>query len=659
MAMKQKIEVFTAVKAKEHYRNSLKDFAVKDISSFRLLENADEWKRKAAVLRKKLIDFYMRGHPDGIIKETPEVEWTDTIETGAGYRIRKLRFEGYPGLEVPALLYEPEDLSDPVPAVLNPNGHHAGGKAMTYKQARCINLAKRGMLALNFEFLGMGELSASRRHWSLAHLELLGLNAAGIFYLIMKRALDVLCSHSLADPGRIAVTGLSGGGWQTVLLSALDERVRVSVPVAGHSPVKQRAYYIEDIGDPEQLPADLCSIADYDTITALIAPRPLLLIYNEKDDCCFQSERTIESVYKPVRALYEMLGAGDKIDFYSNTDPGTHNYEADNRSRLYQFLARHFHITAPEADLPFEDELLTEGELTVGIRPGNADILSLSRNRSRRLRETGQAQAEAAGSGLHAADKRRKELQHLLRLPEISVHRIETMAEPDTAAGPVPQLLHCSGGPGIPVLRYQARGIGGTAEKAEQSCLLFVSDEGKDAVFSDPEVGRTGAPGALTVYALDLLGTGEARPFAENKYQYHLVLSAAGRPTLGILAAQITAAARRFKEEPAFIGVRLAARGQVSMLASLCAAALEPGLISRVETFGLPDSLHRFIDWPVSFEDAAPAFCFGLLERFDIPELIALAAGLTEGSESGVHGMEAAGRYSDFTEITDSQRGII
>ena len=56
-----------------------------------------------------------------------------------------------------------------------------------------------------------------------------------MFYLAMKRALDVLLAHPHCDGDRVAMTGLSGGGWQTAVLAALDERITTIVPVAGHS----------------------------------------------------------------------------------------------------------------------------------------------------------------------------------------------------------------------------------------------------------------------------------------------------------------------------------------------------------------------------------------------------------------------------------------
>jgi hypothetical protein len=85
-------------------------------------------------------------------------EFLQRIDGGPGYHIRKLRFEALPGLWIPALLYEPDRLDGRVPVVLNVNGHDAKGKAVDYKQLRCINQAKRGMIALNLEWFGMGQL---------------------------------------------------------------------------------------------------------------------------------------------------------------------------------------------------------------------------------------------------------------------------------------------------------------------------------------------------------------------------------------------------------------------------------------------------------------------------------------------------------------------
>lgn len=59
-------------------------------------------------------------------------------------------------------------------------------------------------------------------------------------------------------------------------------------------------------------------------------------------------------------------------------------------------------------------------------------------------------------------------------------------------------------------------------------------------------------------------------------------------------------------------------------VAALLAAALEPGLFAELVAEPLLDSLKRLVDWPVDYEQAAPLFCFGLLTRFDIPDLVRL-----------------------------------
>src|SRR2546423_955524 len=79
-----------------------------------------------------------------------------------------------PGFFSSAVLYEPAELKGKAPAILNVNGHVGPiGKAVEYKQKRCINFAKRGMIALNLEWFGYGELAGKENdHSFAAHLDL-------------------------------------------------------------------------------------------------------------------------------------------------------------------------------------------------------------------------------------------------------------------------------------------------------------------------------------------------------------------------------------------------------------------------------------------------------------------------------------------------------
>lgn len=559
------------------------------------------WQQRARQVRTDMLKLFFEGHPQGLLQAAPRVEWRGVIETGAGYRIRKLRYEGYPGLWVPALLYEPTNLRGKVPAVLNPNGHHAGGKAMDYKQARCINLAKRGMLALNTEFIGMGELRADADHLRIALLDLCGVAGVGVFYLLMKRGLDVLLAHRHADPERVAMTGLSGGGWQTAVLSALDERVKVIVPVAGFSPLWQRRGCVEDIGDLEQCPTDMCSVADYDVLAGMFAPRPTLLIYNRFDDCCFQTKRTRVSVYRPARRVFDLLGAGDQLAFHDNVDPGTHNYERDNRSQLYQFLNRHFGLDTPADDLPFADELRTEAELTVGLPADNATMHSLALEQLqniRRQRERRRPQPDAA---------RRQQLRQLLRLPKYPATSAASKGVPVVRQNVTcrHQILQVGPWPIPATICAPAGGARGGTE-------IVIGDGGRRAA-----AGLPGIQQGRRIIAVDLLGTGETR----GTFQQAMLLSCAGERALGILTAQLLAvaawAAKTYRQK----SIHLRASGRAMPVVALLAAALEPRKLSSLTTYGALDSLDRLIDLPVAYADSAELFCFGLLKQFDIPDL--------------------------------------
>ena len=561
------------------------------------------WVRRSAHIRHRILESFFRGHPADLLAGKPGVEWAGVLQTCRDYRIRKLRYEGYPGMWIPALLYEPAGRNDRMPAVLNPNGHHAGGKAMDYKQARCINLAKRGMLALSTEFIGMGELRASMDHNRIAHLDLCGVAGVGVFYLAMKRGLDVLLAHPQADRERVAMTGLSGGGWQTIVLAALDGRVKVAVPVAGHSPVWQRAGCEDDIGDMEQVPSDLCPIADYDSLTAMLAPRPTLLIYNRKDDCCFKTRRTRKSIYQPAEQVYSLFGAGHKLQLHDNVDPGTHNYDSKNRSQLYKFLNQHFGLDTPEEDLPWKDEIHTESELNVGLPPGNATLISLAQQALRRIRGTHKKGRRRPG--------RRRQLAGLIKVEEFDQVKARLVSGPYRRGGcTVRQYIltldHTWSVPLTELVPAEVRGV-----------ELMVSDRGRNG--SARQAGEALAAGRRLLVA-DIFGTGEA----EIAASYHMLLASAGRRALGLQVGQLLAllrwAGRRYRRNT----VNLRANSQAVSVAALAATALAPNLVAELTTCAMMDSFARLIEWPLPYANAAPLFCFGLLKEFDVDDLIAL-----------------------------------
>src|SRR5688572_10468195 len=268
-------------------------------------ENAAEWRAHADRMRRDVLDrVVFRGEAAAWRDYAFRVEEKEEI-AGPGYRIRKLRYEAVPGLWIPALLYLPEKLEGRVPVHLAVNGHDGAGKAAGYKQTRCVNLVKRGMIVLNVEWLGMGQLRGpDNGHYLMNQLDLTGTSGLAPFYLSMKNGLDLLLAHPNADPARTAVHGLSGGGWQTIFFSSLDPRVVLANPVAGYSSFRTRVRHLKDLRDSEHTPTDQATVADYAHLTALRAPRPTLLTFNGKDNCCFESTYALQPLLDAARPAF-------------------------------------------------------------------------------------------------------------------------------------------------------------------------------------------------------------------------------------------------------------------------------------------------------------------------------------------------------------------
>jgi hypothetical protein len=576
----------------------LKTFLKKVMPKYTAPKDISKWQREVPKLRKAALDtVYLRGFPSRILTQSPKVVWQEVLKPDADYVIRKLRYEIYPDYWIPALLYEPTNLKGKSPVVLNANGHHSGGKAAGYKQARCINLVKRGMLALNFEFIGMGQLQADSRHNNMAQLNVTGLSGVGLFYLAMKNGLDILLDHENADSTRVAMTGLSGGGWQTIVLSALDPRIIASIPVAGYTSLPARLDYIEDIGDLEQVPVDLVTILDYQHMTAMLAPRPALLILNEKDDCCFQTARTRPVIYDAVLPTYRAYDVPDFLETYNNVVPGTHNYEADNRTQLYRFLNKYFGLSTPSKDIHQNHEILSEQVLNVEMPIEQETVQHLATIRARHL-----ARNKNLLKNRRYRNKLRKRISEVLRLPRFSVsqHYVNKFGKVQAHALETSDLS-------VPI--FFSRSPKG------KSAQLIVADQGaRQARYDSEDLLR------IHIFKADIFGTGENR----YSHKYQMFVESAGYRLLGIQVEQILNCAKFAREQSGVARIDIVAHGVMSSTAALFAAAMEPELFNSLTVYGNISSLTLLTEKPVNYEDAPSLFCFGLLEVTDIPQLLSL-----------------------------------
>lgn len=572
------------------------------------------WEKLARQMREDTLDkVVFRGEAAKWRKQKTRVEWLQTIPGGPGYHIRKLRYEAAPGLWIPALLYEPENLSGKAPVMLNVNGHEGIGKAVAYKQLRCINEVKRGMIALNPEWLGMGQLrSTNYQHYRMNQLDLCGTSGLAPFYLAMSRALDILLAHKNADPSRVAVSGLSGGGWQTIFISSLDTRVTLANPVAGYSSFRTRARFLSDLGDSEQTPSDLATVADYAHLTAMMAPRPTLLTYNARDNCCFASPHALPPLVEAAAPIFKLYGRENALRTHINFDPGDHNFGQDNREAFYRILADAF---ANDADgfspieIPSESEVKSPEELTVALPENNATFNSIARELSRDLPEDAKLPTTARAAEKWQ-ERKRAQLRQVVRAKHSSAAAHPVAISNSTAFWRLRIDDHWT----VPAVEIRPEKIIGTT--------ILVSDSGRKSVAAEAEAL---AQAGQRVLALDPFYLGESK-IRSHDFLFALLIAAVGDRPIGIQAGQLAATARwaqsQFKESP----ITLHALGPRSSTFALIAAALETNAIAAVHLNGAMGSLKEIIETNDSVNRRPELFCFGLLEAFDIKQIAALAA---------------------------------
>ncbi|MBN9519660.1 hypothetical protein J0H58_14255 [bacterium] len=537
-----------------------------------------------------------------------------------GYSIRMVRYEVVPGFWASGVLYVPTGLAAGarVPVMLALNGHDRAGTAARYKQLLCINLVRRGMIAFNAEWVGMGQLAApGNQHGAMNQLDLCGTSGLSVFHLSMTRGLDLLLAHPNADAKRVSVSGLSGGGWQTIFVSALDPRVTLANPVAGYSSFHTRARHFKDLGDSEQTPTDLATVADYTHLTAMMAPRATLLTYNSKDNCCFESGYALPPLVRAAEPFFKLRGAAAALRTHVNDDPGDHNFEKDNREALYRMIGDHFF--AGNKDYP-RGELPTAGvrppaALAVELPPDNLTLNGLARRLAADLpRGAGRPKGDRAALTAWQTE-RRDLLATLIRFPDLKrgVGGVDKLDE----RGPYRAEFRTmkAGAWTVPMVAAEKGG--------PKRAAVVLCDKGRAA--AAPQVDALVRDGYRAV-ATDLFGLGECKP-PSHDWLWGLMLATVGERPLGVMAAQLDAVVRsQAAVSPDRRGVKLVAVGPRACTVALVTAALNPTAVAALELHDPPASFREVIEQNLPVSAAPERFTFGLLERFDAVDIAALVA---------------------------------
>jgi dienelactone hydrolase len=246
-----------------------------------------------------------------------------------GYTIENVAFESIPGFYVTGNLYRPIAEQSSYAGILSPHGHwnDPDGRFQHQTQIRCATLARMGAIVFAWDMVGKGD-SHQCTHDMKKALKLQTINS--------KRALDFLLSLQGIDTSRIAITGESGGGTQTFILTALDDRIKYSVPC-----VMVSAHFFGGCTCESGMP--IHKQGSYQTnnveIAALTAPKPMLLI-SDGDDWTKNNPTTELPFLQKVYALY---GKESNVTNVHLADE-KHDYGPSKRKPMYMFMIQYLKL---------------------------------------------------------------------------------------------------------------------------------------------------------------------------------------------------------------------------------------------------------------------------------------------------------------------------
>jgi SSS family solute:Na+ symporter len=243
-----------------------------------------------------------------------------------GYEVCNLAIELIPGLYVNGSLYRPLKIKGKIPVILNPDGHFDHHRYRADCQIRCAAEARMGAMAFSYDLFGWNEYQ-----WQFKFTDHRTPLAQTIQILSGIRALDYLLSLPEADKERVGVTGASGGATQTILLTALDDRIKVSAPI-----VMVSAYFDGGCPCEHGQPIHACAGGtDNVEIAALTAPRPQLLVSDGHDWTAHMPEHD----FPYLQHIYNYFGDTSLVENV-HLPNDSHDYGPNKRVAMYHFMAK-------------------------------------------------------------------------------------------------------------------------------------------------------------------------------------------------------------------------------------------------------------------------------------------------------------------------------
>lgn len=332
------------------------------------------WEQTAADIRRQLlVACGLWPMPE---KQPLEPVIHDAVDRG-DYTVERVFFKSRPGHYVTGSLYRPKQSEGKLPGVLFAHGHwqdgrfhDAGSKAGQQEldnggerylsgarsplQALAVHLTRMGCVVFFWDTVGVADNQPvpHREGFNDVDAELWQQNKLGLQTWNSIRALDFLTSLPDIDTSRIGVTGASGGGTQTFMLCALDQRPTACFPAVMVGTAMQGGCQCENAS---YLRVGINNIA----IAALAAPRPMKLTGANDWTIDIETKGLPE-----LKSIYTLLGKPELVDAKCLPQFG-HNYNAVSREIMFDWFAEHLGLSdsAPKVQSDFWP--MTRDELTV------------------------------------------------------------------------------------------------------------------------------------------------------------------------------------------------------------------------------------------------------------------------------------------------------